>query len=159
MVNILKAPEELTYQLALLSTELKQIFDAAPITQISHNHTSLKTDTGGQRKPIEGDCPVCVMPFEEGEDLVWCKAACGQNIHRNCFDQWQRSKPGQATKCVYCRSPWKGEVGNIGTKVKAGVKNDDGYINVADELGMSGERDMSSYHSYWVTRQAGRYYL
>lgn len=96
------------------------------------------------------------MPFEEGEDLVWCKAACGQNIHRTCFQQWQRSKSGQMTKCVYCRSEWKVEAGDLSGlkgKVKEGVKNGEGYVNVAGELGMSGERDMSSYHSYWVARQ------
>lgn len=158
MVNILKAPDHLCYQLALLSSELRDIFAAAPVTQkLASDATATSTDTGGNRKPIEGDCPVCVMPFEEGDDLVWCTAACGQNIHRECFEQWQRSKPGQAAKCVYCRSIWKGEVGDINQKVKAGVKNGEGYVNVAGELGLSGERDMSSYHPFWVAQQRGWY--
>lgn len=141
MVNILKAREDLAYQLALITTELNEIFAAAPITQkLIDDATSLSTDTGGVRKPIEGDCPVCVMPFEEGEELVWCKTACGQNVHRTCFEQWQRSKPGQQAKCVYCRSLWKTEVKDVSKISKEGVKNHEGYVNVAGELGISQER-------------------
>lgn len=59
MVNVLKAREDLAYQLALLSTELTEIFANAPVTPQS-SESSTSTDTGGSRKPIEGDCPVCV---------------------------------------------------------------------------------------------------
>jgi hypothetical protein len=93
LVNVLKAREDLAYQLAFLSTELAEIFAHAPITPQSSNASKLGTDTGGSRKPVEGDCPICVMEFEEGEDIVWCKAACGNNVHRQCFEQWGRSKP------------------------------------------------------------------
>jgi len=153
MVNVLKSPEHLAYQLALLSTELTEIFSNAPSTPQS-SPSSTSTDTGGSRKPIEGDCPVCVMPFEAGEDIIWCKAACGNNIHRHCFEQWARSKPGQV-KCVYCRTPWKGDEDSIKRIVKGGQVNDEGYVNVGGELGLSGQRDMSSYHPYWVSRQRG----
>lgn len=99
MVNILKAREDLAYQLALLSTELVEIFANAPVTpQSSDGAPSTSTDTGGSRKPIEGDCPVCVMEFDESdksEEILWCKGACGNNIHRHCFEQWARSKPGK----------------------------------------------------------------
>jgi len=88
MVNILKARDDLAYQLALLSTELTEIFANAPATPQSNDGTSTATDTGGSRKTVEGDCPVCVMEFEAGDDIIWCKAACGNNIHRGCFEQW-----------------------------------------------------------------------
>ena len=145
MVNILKARSDLSYQLALLSTELTEIFASAPITQKLHTDasSSLSTNTGGSRKSIEGDCPVCVMPFEDGEELVWCKAACGQNVHRTCFEQWQRSKPGQQAKCVYCRSVWMAEVKDaedVSMIAKTGVKNSEGYVNVAGELGINQSR-------------------
>jgi hypothetical protein len=154
MVNILKAPENLAYQLALLSSELTTIFANAPVTKKADSESpSLSTEIGGTRKPVEGDCPVCVMPFEEGEDLVWCKAACGQNVHRACFGQWQKSKPGQTAKCVYCRSLWIGEVKDIGTAAKSDFVNEEGYVNVAGEFGISTERDMSTYHPFWVARQ------
>ncbi|RAL67306.1 hypothetical protein DID88_008069 [Monilinia fructigena] len=37
----------------------------------------------------------------------WCKAACGQNFHRECFEQWKASKRGGVVTCVYCRTPWQ----------------------------------------------------
>ncbi|KAI9048720.1 hypothetical protein LZ554_007551 [Drepanopeziza brunnea f. sp. 'monogermtubi'] len=145
MVNVLKAPENLAYQLALLSTEVAEIFASAPVTpQSSDAAPSTVTDTGGSRKPIEGDCPVCVMEFDErdkSEDILWCKGACGNNIHRHCFEQWAKSKPGTA-KCVYCRTPWKGDGDNIKRRISkggAGKVNEEGYVNVAEELGISGE--------------------
>lgn len=154
----MKARADLAYQLAFLSTELAEIFASAPASPQSANSSdpaspSLNTDTGGKRKPIEGDCPVCVMEFEEGEkdeDILWCKAACGQNIHKSCFEQWARSKPGEP-KCVYCRSIWKGDEETVKRINKKGGKvNADGYVNVASELGLSGIRDMSTYHQPWV---------
>lgn len=33
-------------------------------------------------------------------------------------------------------------------------RNEEGYVNVASQLGISGERDYSTYHSFWVRRQA-----
>jgi len=100
MVKVLKAREDLAYQLALLSTELAEIFANAPANPQSPDKkaASLTTDTGGSRKPIDSDCPVCAMEFDTSdkcEDIIWCKAACGQNIHRSCFEQWARSKPGK----------------------------------------------------------------
>ena len=32
----------------------------------------------------------------------------------------------------------------------------DGYVNLASQLGMSGHRDTSTYHSFWVTRERHR---
>lgn len=158
MVNVLKARDDLAYQLALMSTELNEIFRNAPVTPQSDSSeaSSIATDTGGLRKAIEGDCPVCVMEFEASDDIVWCKAACGNNIHRQCFEQWARSKPG-AVKCVYCRTVWKGDDDSLERIAKGvrGTVNHEGYMNVAAELGLSGVRDMSSYHSHWVSRQYG----
>jgi len=62
MVNVLKAREDLAYQLALLTSELREIFANCPVTPQTKDGSS--TDTGGSRKPVEGDCPVCVMEFE-----------------------------------------------------------------------------------------------
>lgn len=101
------------------------------------------------------------MEFDEsdkGEDIVWCKAACGNNVHRLCFEQWAKSKPGEV-KCVFCRTPWEGDEDSIKRISKGGQLNDEGYVNVASELGLSGYRDMSSYHPYWVhgVHGEGRY--
>ncbi|TVY94283.1 hypothetical protein LAWI1_G000464 [Lachnellula willkommii] len=158
LVNVLKTREDLAYQLAFLTTELTEIFANAPIPPQS-DAPSTATDTGGQRKPIDGDCPVCAMEFEEAEkvrgEIIWCKAACGQNVHRHCFEQWARAKPGQDVKCVYCRSLWKGDEDTIKRITTGGQVNAEGYVNVAGELGLSGQRDMSTYHPFWVRKQQG----
>jgi hypothetical protein len=41
------------------------------------------------------------------EELVWCKASCGQNFHKDCFEQWKMSKHGGRVTCVYCRAQWQ----------------------------------------------------
>jgi hypothetical protein len=138
---------------------LNEIFAHAPQTPQSGDSTIRDTtDTGGHRKAIEGDCPVCVVEFEESdkpEDIIWCKAACGNNVHRHCFEQWAKSKPG-TPRCVYCRTAWKGDEDSLKRIAKgAGKLGDEGYVNVAGELGLSGQRDMSSYHQHWVDRQFG----
>jgi len=131
MVNVLKTREDLAYQLALHTTELTEIFANAPSTpQSASDVPSGSTDTGGSRKPIEGDCPVCVMEFEKGDDVVWCKAACGNNIHRQCFEQWAKSKAGQV-KCVFCRTPWIGDEDSIKRISKGG----NGAVNRVSERG------------------------
>jgi hypothetical protein len=74
-----------------------------------HAHAQAHSDEShaGKRKPIDGDCPICVFEMSADEDLVWCKAACGQNFHAECFAQWKRSRVGQRVTCVYCRTPWQ----------------------------------------------------
>lgn len=61
-------------------------------------------------------------------------------------------------KCVYCRTPWKGDEDTVKRISKSGKVNQEGYVNVAGELGLSGQRDMRSYHPYWVRRGFGAGY-
>ncbi|KFX92344.1 hypothetical protein O988_07318 [Pseudogymnoascus sp. VKM F-3808] len=155
LVNVLKAPEHLQYQQALLSTELREIFERAPVTPQSSNVSSEDISHAGKRKPIEGDCPVCVMEFKPTEGILWCKAACGNNIHKACFDRWAKSKAGTGpVKCVYCRTIWKEDEDAAKKISKHGrQKNREGYINVASELGLSGFRDHSSYQQPWFENE------
>ena len=133
MAKVLNAPFDLVYQLAFLSTELQQIFENAP--PISPPSSELTEDKN--RKPIEGDCPICFSELETkgGESVVWCRAACGQNIHRECFSMWARSKPGETT-CPFCRSIWEGDEGLVDAKKidRGRGKVEEGYINVRDQL-------------------------
>ncbi|KAI9697034.1 MAG: hypothetical protein M1836_004995 [Candelina mexicana] len=153
LVNVLKAPDHLRYQLAFVSSELREIFAHAPAPLADAKNDE---DHPGKRKPIEGPCPVCFLDLEaDTDDIVWCKAACGNNIHKHCFEQWAASQRGKEVKCVYCRTLWQGDVDvskNISTE---GILNEEGYVNVADQLGLSGRRDYSSYHQYWVRRTFG----
>ena len=92
-------------------SRLESIFANAPVTRAPDEHgheDDSESLHDGTRKPIEGECPICVFPMEAGEEqLVWCKAACGQNFHKECFDQWKRSKHGGLVTCVYCRTEWQ----------------------------------------------------
>ncbi|KAF4538981.1 Ring finger domain protein [Lasiodiplodia theobromae] len=149
LIRVLKAPPQLQYQLAFVSSELRDIFSAAP--PIPSGDTGDK-DSG--RKAVEGDCPICCEEFDDSEEIVWCKAACGNNVHKSCFEQWAATKGGHNVTCPYCRTPWTGDEDMLKKVVKAGEKNAEGYVNVASQLGLDGERDYSTYHPFWVRRQA-----
>ncbi|MCJ1279736.1 hypothetical protein MMC21_007560 [Puttea exsequens] len=152
--NVLKAPEHLQYQLAFLSSELRQIFALAPTPT-----SSASPDDPSNRKEVTGNCPICFTKFAtETDEIIWCKAACGNNIHRECFEQWAGSQAGKEVKCVYCRTPWQGDEESLRRVKSAGIMNGEGYVNVAEELGLSGSRDYSTYHQHWVRRQGFEYY-
>lgn len=157
MKKVLRAKHHYVYQLALLSEELRDIFASCP--RDGPKDSNEKTNGEDKsRKPVEGDCPIC---FEEmssrsgSEALVWCKAACGQNIHRQCFTMWAATKR-QASKvtCPYCRSLWEDDHDELTAGVelsnikKTGSVNADGYINIANQLGISTQRDHSTYHRF-----------
>lgn len=81
--------------------ELKEIFENAPPIKPAGSG-SADTDDPGNRKPIEGDCPICFMEFDaQNEQIVWCKAACGNNIHKTCFSQWAATSGKRNVQCVY----------------------------------------------------------
>ena len=153
--RVLRAPAELEYQLAFISSELKDIFARAPPLP---SETAENDGKDGNRKPVEGECPVCCNDFEpeSSETIVYCKAACGNNIHKDCFGQWAATKTGQAVTCPFCRTPWQGDEDQLKQVAKSGRKNADGYVNVASQLGLSGRRDYSTYNPYWVRGQARR---
>ncbi|KAJ9660275.1 hypothetical protein H2201_007021 [Coniosporium apollinis] len=154
MNRVLHAPPNLEYQLALLRSELREIFAKAPPIPSADAATE-----SSNRKPLEDDCPICCMEFEpEKEKIVYCKAACGNNIHEVCFSQWKASKNGGAVTCPFCRTPWQGEDVSVQSVAEKGEVNYEGYVNVAEQLGLSGARDYSTYHPFWVRREgrAGR---
>lgn len=129
---ILKAPDELVCQRGFLSVELKSIFKNAPASQaLSFDITQAHP---GVRKPTEDqECPICMTEFEENEDLVWCKAACGQNIHAACFKTWkdiQMSSYGHA-KCPYCRSGWIDDTASGFAAIKATAPKSGWHKNIA----------------------------
>lgn len=65
--------------------------------------TPLADDESG-RKPIEGDCPICYEEMSSSEEIAWCRAGCGNNVHMQCFRMWLGR--GKDT-CVLCRTKWK----------------------------------------------------
>ena len=58
MHTVLKAPEYMQYQRALLCAELRELFENAP--PIPNNRPS-SDDTDGNRKAVDGECPICYM--------------------------------------------------------------------------------------------------
>ncbi|GAB7329615.1 hypothetical protein MBLNU13_g01362t1 [Cladosporium sp. NU13] len=153
--RVLRAPSELEYQLAFTSSELRDIFANAPLLP---SETASNDAQDGNRKPVEGECPICCNDFEPGssETIVYCRAACGNNVHKDCFAQWAATKRGQTITCPFCRSPWQDDEANLPEIAKGASTNAEGYVNVASQLGLSGRRDYSTYNSYWVRGQARR---
>lgn len=156
MLRVLKAQEQVAYQLALLSSELRDLIKNAPPIPGLETDGKDGTKTEGvdpNRKPIEGECPICYDELDKKESIVYCMSGCGNNVHKDCMQKWAAISKGKAT-CPYCRAKWAedagfdGKLGSVDTK---GLKrNDDGYVNVAGQLGLSGERDYSSYHQVWA---------
>ncbi|OAK95955.1 hypothetical protein IQ06DRAFT_297459 [Phaeosphaeriaceae sp. SRC1lsM3a] len=158
MLRVLKAREDVAYQLALTTTELRELLkNAPPIPGVETDPTDALGEQDGNRKPIEGECPICYDELDPEKDvIVYCKSSCGNNVHRDCMQMWIAVASKKAT-CPYCRAAWAtdnefdGKLGDIDTKGLP--RNGDGYVNVAGQLGLSGERDYSSYHQFWVRRQ------
>jgi hypothetical protein len=162
MVRVLHAPANLQYQLGLLKSELRTVFAQAP--PIPTADANVK-ESDGKRKAIadDDDCPICCMPFIENgkanlDEIVYCKAACGNNVHRECFELWAATKKGACggVTCPFCRTIWQGDEDMVKKVAQTGAKNAEGYVNVASQLGLSGRRDYSTYHSFWVRREARR---
>jgi len=153
MMRTLKAPSELSYQLALTSSELKDLFAGAPPlpSEVAPHGSS----SDGNRKPLDDDCPICYDAFDDKEKSVWCQDGCGNNIHAGCFEKWatqKRQTDGKVT-CPFCRTLWREVDLLIENLQTSGTTGAEGYRNVGAELGLSGKRDYSTYHSYWVNRQ------
>lgn len=147
MEKALRAPPNLVYQAGLLTSELETIFDNAPAPPSTEK---------SNRKPLDADdCPICFSKFEPKENIVWCKAQCGTNAHAACFREWKMTKGAGAVTCVMCRQPWmEGDTAKARQVIEGKEVGEDGYVNVADELGTSRERDTSTY-SEWFTGNRG----
>lgn len=83
-----------------------------------------------RRKPITENCGICYESICCPEDAVWCRAQCGQNVHRTCFGKWRKhcliraanrgptagddqglepERMLEVVKCTYCRAKWRWE--------------------------------------------------
>jgi len=99
------------------------------------------------------------------EDTVFCKAMCGNNIHKECFNQWARIKrqEGSEITCgiplpfgieltvVYCRTRWDDGKGTSKGGDEAG---EEGYLNLGKMIGASPVR---GYHTIWNMGTNDRY--
>ncbi|CAO2658717.1 Nn.00g064400.m01.CDS01 [Neocucurbitaria sp. VM-36] len=161
LLRVMKAQEHVAYQLALLGSELRDVIKNAPPNPGVETDGKDGTEKEGEdtnRKPIEGECPICYDELEDKEVVVYCKASCGNNVHKDCMQKWMAMTRGKTT-CPYCRAKWTEETGLDGkpgnVDMKGLEKNNDGYANVAGQLGLSGQRDYSTYHPFWVRQHLG----
>ncbi|KAF1849902.1 uncharacterized protein K460DRAFT_360749 [Cucurbitaria berberidis CBS 394.84] len=161
MLRVLKSQEDVAYQLALTSSELRDVIKNAPPmpgVETDGRDGAEKEGEDGNRKPIEGECPICYDELDDKEAVVYCKASCGNNVHKECMQKWSAMSKGKST-CPYCRAKWaedmgfEGKFGNV--DMKGLERNEDGYANVAGQLGLSGQRDYSTYHQFWVRQHLG----
>jgi len=71
--------------------------------------------------------------------VTWCRAACGNNVHQDCFDLWAQTRKPNPT-CPYCRTLWQDD-----KPAKSGEQSETlmdgkmtqrtgGYFNVRDQL-------------------------
>lgn len=140
--HVLKAPDKLKYQNAFLTEELKELFANAPA--LPSEVADETQDQDGNRKPVEDDCPICCMDFDaENEEIVWCRAACGNNVHKECFEKWAATKYGDVT-CPFCRAVW--EYQEVGKKKKQKV-NVVG-VDLPGETGEGGYRNVRHLLNY-----------
>lgn len=75
---------------------------------------------------------------------------------------WSSTKrgSGENVTCPYCRSKWETDDGCGGEVDLASVKQhgrmgQDGYLNVAKQLGISTVRDHSTYSRWWSGNRNG----
>ncbi|KAL7283567.1 hypothetical protein ACG7TL_003002 [Trametes sanguinea] len=137
-------------QLALLTSELEEIFANAPRAPSAVAHDRIRnayaqatgkavasTSQTNAKKRIPGkddDCPVCYENMHGiAEKLLTFCEECGNGLHLQCFQEWARTAKGGVT-CVFCRAKW------IAPPI-AGASNSsgrfsEGYLNLADVAGI-----------------------
>ncbi|RXK39489.1 hypothetical protein M231_03157 [Tremella mesenterica] len=123
------------------SSQVDKIIETAPVVR--------KIQSVGE------DCPVCYEEMTEEDDksgkLVYdeATAGCGKGLHQECFKMWAATAKakGDIVTCVWCRTPWVEQfIAGTGDKGKGVARSVLGYVNMADVVGMSRERDTSSYY-------------
>ncbi|KAG6872400.1 hypothetical protein C0995_009990 [Termitomyces sp. Mi166 len=163
--------------LALLTTELEQIFAEAPLApnafanpQIREAHaramgkaTGTPDAQSSSKRRIPGsddDCPICYEGMHGvGETLLTFCEECGNALHKQCFEQWKTASmnSGKDLTCVFCRARWAVSSAGVGSRVSR-----EGYINLASVSGISPIRDTSTctslpatlyvlHHDYYAT--------
>lgn len=55
------------------------------------------------RKPVEGDCPVCMESLSEG-NVLYCQGQCGNNVHEHCIRTLEKFQ--RRVSCPLCRAKW-----------------------------------------------------
>lgn len=166
MLRVLKLPESdpRVWQKALLTSELEDLLNISAtnegvlasqlVRQRFHEMTGTKPESNSPpneaeksiQRDLDGDCPVCYEAMatgdgKPGEPVVFCKI-CGNNVHRDCFEKWSRSKrsTGGKVTCIYCRADWLDGMRKSGPNEKT---DGNGYVNLASYSEAHAHQDAS----------------
>lgn len=82
--------------------EISNVFYVDDDLRKKYTHQKNKTNTTN-RKDTDDDCPICLDPLENGEELDYCKHGCGKHIHVQCLNMWATR---HSKICVFCKSDW-----------------------------------------------------
>ncbi|KAJ5426732.1 hypothetical protein N7465_001802 [Penicillium sp. CMV-2018d] len=107
VLSAMDVPGELRYQRSFLPSELREMLATLSLKR-KLNTTALTS--AGDRKPVEGECPICFNDFKPNQKTTWCQE-CGSNFHQACFEKWGATMQASDddVRCLYCKVPWKGE--------------------------------------------------
>ncbi|KAJ5931432.1 hypothetical protein N7516_005921 [Penicillium verrucosum] len=107
VLSAMDVPVELRYQKSFLPSELRKML-ATLSSKRKLDTTSLASTR--DRKPVEGECPICFSDFKPNQKTTWCKD-CGSNFHQACFEKWRAAMQASndVVRCLYCKVPWKGD--------------------------------------------------
>jgi hypothetical protein len=166
----LSTESPLIFQVALVESELLQIFDMVKNRrvgggvlaneQVQQAFASISkgeepTPEGAARKPLEADsdCPICFDSMNAGtQTLTYCRAACGANFHNECIQHWLGQSSRGPSTCPNCRQPWEDD-----RKRAAGNSSKEVYTNLGKIQGQSSVRDTSTYQSSgWRSSPGGK---
>lgn len=96
--------------------------------------------------------------INDKDNIIFCSQSCGNNMHKNCFEQWRQAKSsmGQSVTCPFCRVEWKTVTNTNNTQ------ND--YINLAaysttNEYDEDDDDDhYDDFYRWMLYRRRRRYY-
>ncbi|EPE27608.1 hypothetical protein GLAREA_04399 [Glarea lozoyensis ATCC 20868] len=80
-----------------------------PVPPPSISHPTRRQQTEASRKPLPETCLVCLLEIASLSDAVWCKAVCGQNVCKDCWERWTGASENRDSqlKCIFCRAIWE----------------------------------------------------
>lgn len=100
-----------TIQNSLSNTSLGQeIFEEDGVSSAGRSNPNRLNDFSSRQetedpnesgpRTVAGDCPICLEDLNSGDGVLWCKAQCGQNFHRDCINTWIYNNVDHKT-CAY----------------------------------------------------------
>ncbi|KAK3112511.1 hypothetical protein LTR53_011141, partial [Teratosphaeriaceae sp. CCFEE 6253] len=111
LTNAVTTPCAHTYCRACVTTWLIT-HPSCPLDRRPLYPADLRSVAGTAPRAVLGECGVCFEALQgcRAEELVYCRAQCGNHLHKVCFETWAVSRwtwrTGPAT-CPYCRVVWE----------------------------------------------------